>query len=112
MEFFYLEKGKVTLQVEDKDYFLQEGDAAFIPPNVLHSSWRACGLLDECSFYAIVFSREMIMDCTPSYCEHYFEPILYNAANCSLSIQSDAEWKRDILTSTTSATTIVSFYGS
>ena len=28
MEFFYLEKGKVTLQVEDKDYFLQEGDAA------------------------------------------------------------------------------------
>lgn len=98
MEFFYLEKGKVTLQVEEKDYFLQEGDAVFIPPNLLHSSWRACGLLDECSFYAVVFSREMIMDCTPSYCEHYFEPIFYSAANCSLSIKPDVEWKRGILT--------------
>lgn len=98
MEFFYLEKGKVTLQVEDKNYLLLEGDAVFIPPNLLHSSQRACGLLDECSFYAIVFSMEMIMDCTPSYCENYFKPVLYSAANCPLFIHSDAEWKRGILT--------------
>ena len=97
MEFFYLEKGKVTLQVENTVYFLQEGDAVFIPPNMLHSSERACGPQDECAFYAIVFSKEMIMDCAPSYCEHYFKPILYSAANCPLFIHPDTEWQCRIL---------------
>ena len=37
------------------------------------------------------------MDITPSYCEHYFYPVLYSASNCMLPIHSSEEWQFHIL---------------
>ena len=97
MEFFYLEQGNVQFQIEDAKFTLQAGDAIFIPPNLLHSAKRMGDPTEDCSFYAIVFSLKMIMDITPSYCEHYFYPVLYSASNCMLPIHSSEEWQFHIL---------------
>lgn len=97
MEIFYLEQGEVTFHIEDTFYRLNAGDAIFIPPNLLHSAKRYGAVDAACSFYAIVFSQEMLMDITPSYCEHYIHPVTYNATSCIVPIYHEKVWQKQIL---------------
>lgn len=97
MEFFYLEQGEVIFQVEDSSYNLKAGDAIFIPSSLMHSTIRYGAPDASCSFYAIVFSREMLMDIIPSYCEHYIHPVMYNSISCIIPLYQDISWHSQVL---------------
>ena len=53
------------MHIENASYSLRAGQAIFIPPNLLHSGTRISGQDEPCSFYAFVFSAEMIRDTAP-----------------------------------------------
>lgn len=97
MELFYLQKGNLIFEIENCKFELHEGDAIFIPPNLIHSAKRIKNDRQECSYYAMVFSSNMIMDTVPLYCERYFEGILFQTINSAVSIHSEERWQKQIL---------------
>lgn len=60
MEFLYLEEGEIEFHIEDQVYMMKPGQAVFISSNHLHYAINASRELSECSYYAIVFSTEML----------------------------------------------------
>lgn len=99
MELFYLEQGEVIFYIEDLSFKLSAGDAIFIPPNLIHSAKKYKPDKSHCTFYAIVFSENMLIDILPSYCEHYLHPVMYNGINCVIPLYKDINWHICILDS-------------
>jgi len=58
LELFYLDQGTLQFSIENDTLELVEGDALFIPSHLLHKSTMDCDI--GCSFYAIVFSKEIL----------------------------------------------------
>lgn len=56
-EFLYLAEGALEIIIHNTSYILQEGDAIFIPPSLLHSAYA---ISNQGVFYAVVFSEEFL----------------------------------------------------
>lgn len=74
-EFLVLTKGKIVFTIEDREYELGVGDCVFINSNLLHSAKTVDG--HSCSFFAIVFSYEALVDeIHSSFGKKYIRPVL------------------------------------
>ncbi len=98
IEIFYLTKGNLIIYIEDNSYELTDGDAILIPPGMLHYATKNPSHSNEkCSFYAIVFSTDMLMEIVPTYCERYLLPISYYTSRCVIEIKNNNRWQHTVL---------------
>lgn len=75
LEFLVLTKGNVLFTIEDREYELHVGDCVFINSNLLHSAKTMDG--HACSFFAVVFSYEVLEDDIHSaFAKRYIRPVL------------------------------------
>jgi len=95
-EFLYIEQGEAIFCIEDQQYHLKEGEAIFIPPNLLHmaKSMNEKG----CEFYAVVFSTSFISDShiNPHYSKYVLPALHYNL-RCPIHLTSSVSWQNEIL---------------
>lgn len=75
MEIFLLEQGSLTFFCGNKAFSLQEGEAIFLPPYVIHHAERTDSFVGPCSFYAMVFSSEALGNSIPPYCRSYLNQL-------------------------------------
>ncbi|MCI8563737.1 MAG: AraC family transcriptional regulator [Lachnospiraceae bacterium] len=74
-EFLILTEGRVVFTIEGRDYELGAGDGVFINSNLLHSAKTVDG--HACSFFAVVFSYEVLEDDIHSnFAKKYIRPVL------------------------------------
>ncbi len=90
-EIFYLAEGQVRFQTENQVCTLKEGEGIFIPPRLIHSAVRDCA--GPCSFYAMVFSVDMLEDSLPPYCHDYFAALRDRRLDCICPLPKDAGHK-------------------
>lgn len=88
-ELFYLTRGKICFHVENQDFFLNAGEGIFIPPDLLHSAEcipSHSATPDNCSFYALVFSTDLLEKSLPPYCQNYFKSLHQQKMDCIFPI--------------------------
>lgn len=74
-ELLVLTKGKIIFTIQDREYELGVGDCVFINSNLLHSAKTVDG--QACSFFAVVFSYEVLADDIHStLAKKYIRPVL------------------------------------
>ena len=74
-EFLVLTKGNIIFAIEEREYELHVGDCVFVNSNLLHSAKTVDG--HACSFFAIVFSYEVLEDDIHSaFAKKYIRPVL------------------------------------
>lgn len=74
-EFLVLTRGNIIFTIEEREYELHVGDCVFVNSNLLHSAKTADG--HACSFFAIVFSYEVLEDDIHSaFARKYIRPVL------------------------------------
>lgn len=96
MEFLVVTKGKLLLHIEDRSFLLQENEAVFIPPGLLHMGEHASA--EGCCFYAFVFSPDFIFNGfeTEKF-NKYIQPVLHNKIDLALHLTPDSFWHRTIM---------------
>lgn len=96
-EFLYIEKGDIEIMVEDQSYHVREGDAVFIPVNLLHMAKRI-NAHQDCSYFALVFHDSLFTDSYPNAQYNRFTyPVRQNARQYVLHITTHIEWHIEIL---------------
>lgn len=92
-EFLYLAEGTLELIIHNNTYVLHEGEAIFIPPNLLHS---AIALSASGTFYAVVFSEELLSlsEELSSLSSHIKET---NPMDYIVTLTADSDWQQEIL---------------
>lgn len=70
MELIYLEKGEMTFFVEGHRYEMEAGDAAFVPPALVHNAIKEPD--SSCTHFAVVFSEEWL------FAQNTYERAIYN----------------------------------
>lgn len=91
-ELFYMEEGQVVFQIENQTFVLNQGDGIFVPPGLTHSATIAP--TDSCSFYAIVFSTDLLEKSLPPYCQNYFVALHRQILDCIYPIVDTSENNR------------------
>lgn len=76
MEFLYLHSGSLSFYVEEKKYQLQEGNAIFLPPYLIHNAVKDLGC--SCEYSAVVFSSEWLFGSNDLAHNEYLSPLLLN----------------------------------
>lgn len=95
-EFFYLEEGELDFYIEEKRCHVNEGEAVFIPPNLLHRA--VCTSAAGGIFRALVFSPDFIASpMSMAQFQKYVQPVLYNNVNFALHLQNSSPWQREVL---------------
>lgn len=99
LELFYLEKGEIYLYIEDSRFHIHEGDAIYIPGGLTHYGVRVHDDTSQCSFDALVFSTDMIMDTIPSYLDQYIDPVICKSPSGICHLTEDSGWQTDTIRS-------------
>lgn len=95
-EFLVLTKGNIIFTIEEREYELHVGDCVFVNSNLLHSAKTVDGR--ACSFFAIVFSYEVLEDDIHSaFAKKYIRPVLSGKYLLAEYIKEDAASKECIL---------------
>lgn len=96
MEFLVIIKGKLLLHIEDRSFLLQENEAVFIPPGLLHMGEHASA--EGCCFYAFVFSPDFLFSSfeTDKF-NKYIQPVLHNKIDLALHLTPDSFWQQSII---------------
>lgn len=96
MEFLVITKGKLLLHIEDRSFLLQENEAVFIPPGLLHMGEHASS--EGCCFYAFVFSPDFLFNGfeTDKF-NKYIQPVLHNKIDLALHLTPDSFWQQSII---------------
>ncbi len=94
MEFLYLEEGRLTFQIEEKRYEMEEGDAIFIPSNLLHTAYARS---EKGIFRAVCFAPEYLIQTTEKReFQHYVLPLLNSGTDYAVVLKRE-EWQKQIL---------------
>lgn len=94
-ELFLLTRGEMRVFVEDVCFRLREGEAIFVPPNLLH---RAIAETPEFAFEALVFSTDLIA--SPSSAaryQTYIQPVLHQNVRYVLHLTRQEGWQQTVL---------------
>lgn len=95
-EFLVLTKGNIIFMIEEREYELHVGDCVFVNSNLLHSAKTADG--HACSFFAVVFSYELLEDDIHSgFAKKYIRPVLSGKYLFEEYIREDMESKGTIV---------------
>lgn len=95
-EFLVLTKGNIIFAIEEREYELHVGDCVFVNSNLLHSAKTVDG--HACSFFAIVFSYEVLEDDIHSaFAKKYIRPVLSGKYLLAEYLPEDAASKEYIL---------------
>lgn len=95
-EFLYVEKGEAIFVIEDKEYYICEGNAIFIPVMLLHTAKRVNN--KSCSYFAFVFSPSLITESyTNSTYVRFIQPIKQNGIRYAIQLSEDVDWQHEIL---------------
>lgn len=97
LEFFYLTDGELNFYIEDNVYHMRAGEVMLIPGGLIHYATRINNDKKNCSYKAIVFSTEMIMDTLPSYCEHYLDSAICNSIAGVCHIIPGTKWQNTVI---------------
>ncbi len=90
-EFLILTKGRIVFTIEEREYELGVGDCVFINSNWLHSAKTVDG--HACSFFAIVFSYEVLADdIHSSFAKKYIRPVLNGKYLLEEFLPTDSEF--------------------
>lgn len=96
IEIFYVAEGNLLFWVEDQQYNLNKGDAIVIPSNLLHRAQR----VDQCpcSFYAVVFSPNLILDAFPypEFSENA-GPLLDTGSRSAVLLKSEKKLEEEVI---------------
>ncbi len=96
-EFLVLTKGNIIFTIEEREYELHVGDCVFVNSNLLHSAKTVDG--HACSFFAIVFSYEVLeADIHSAFAKKYIRPVLSGKYLLAEYIQEDTVFKGAALT--------------
>ena len=96
MEFFLLISGDINFRIENQVYPLHSGDCIFIPPRLLH--YANSSSTTPVSFFAFVLSPDFILSSFDVRLYNtYILPIMHNNLSFTITLQNDAEWKKDII---------------
>lgn len=96
-EFFYLSRGECSLVIDDCEYEMRPGDAAFIPPNSLHWATRSSSS-SETAFYAVVFSQNLISDSAVDLInEKYVMPVINGELIFEPVYRRECAWQAEVL---------------
>lgn len=94
MELLYLEKGRLSFKVEEEIYRMQEGEAIWIPQNMLHT---ATAESEEGIFRAICFAPEYLMAAMEQHdFGKYVHPIMKSGIDYTLLLKGD-NWQSKVL---------------
>lgn len=94
-ELFFLTRGEMRVFVEETCYRLREGEAIFVPPNLLH---RAIAETPDFAFEALVFSTDLIA--SPSSAaryQTYIQPVLHQNVRYVLHLTRQEGWQQTVL---------------
>lgn len=95
-ELFFLKKGTVCFQIEDRTLTLRQGECIFINPNRLHAAYNPERI--SCEFTALVFSDSMLAEDTKgSFYRKYISPVLQQRVLFPELISPDANWQQELL---------------
>jgi AraC-like DNA-binding protein/quercetin dioxygenase-like cupin family protein len=95
IEFAYIYSGKMSCQVNEKNYILTAGDCLFANTNALHMGWAVGG--QNCSYCAITISPSLFGRDEGAIRKRYVDPILDNASLSSFLFQAACGWQSAIL---------------
>lgn len=96
-EFFYLSRGDCTFVIEDTEFEMHPGDAAFVPPNATHWATRSSSS-KETVFYAVVFSPQLISDSAVDIInEKYLLPVMNGELIFDHVYRRQNEWQSEVL---------------
>lgn len=94
-ELFLLTRGEMRVFVEEACYRLREGEAIFIPPNLLH---RAVAETPDFAFEALVFSTDLIASCSNAVrYQKYIQPVLCQNVRYVLHFTRNVGWQQTVL---------------
>lgn len=95
LEFFYLCSGELYFYVEDCQYHLKQGDIILIPGGLIHYATRIENTPSKCSFDAMVFSSDFILEALPPYFKKYLTNTFLNLPShvCHLHSDSKNSWE-------------------
>lgn len=96
-EIFYLERGAVEFQVENRSFPLQAGEGIFIPPNQIHAAANKTDVTLSCCHRAFVFDPDMLERSLPPYCQRYFAPLKRWRIDCIYPILRDKKENAGLL---------------
>ncbi len=87
-EMLIVTKGSATFIVDNRSFFLKQGDGLFIAPETLHYAISSSEY--DCDFYAFVFQPEFIIDRTNKYLySKYIKPVFEEGIHEALAFYSD-----------------------
>lgn len=96
IELLVLTKGTLEMQVDEKYFILEEGDAIFINSGSYHSAKSLN--LHGCSFFAIVFSHEFLhSDLHSHFGKKYISSVLDGKVMFTRILKSNIDWQAKIL---------------
>lgn len=91
MELLYLEKGELVFQIEGEDFAVREGDAVFIPANLLH---MAKAVSADGLFRALVFASEYLASSMEQrYFQKYVCPVSQGNFKLALVLKREIPWQ-------------------
>lgn len=96
IEIFYLEQGEIEFIIEDSKYFVREGEAIIIPPNLLHMAIKKN--MKPCSFYAFVFSPVLFTEAyTNAAYSRFVQPLKHNGMIYISQFRTGIDWQSNLL---------------
>lgn len=95
MEFFYLEKGELSFWIEEICCELKEGEAVFIPSNLLHTAFAVS---KEGRFRALVFAPEYLAaSMERMHFQKYVSPILQDSIGNVIHLKEETIWQSEAI---------------
>lgn len=97
LEFLWVKKGQIRLFAGSRQFFLDEGDGAFINADILHTVSTADGV-SHASIHSIVFHPRLIGGRDDSiYWERYLYPLIHNTSYTVQLFSDSISWQKHIL---------------
>lgn len=98
LEFIFLKKGKISVQIGTSYNELNAGEAIYIPKGQLHAAYPLTN--DPFTLYAIVFSDALLSSFTYDRIQrNYIDLLKQPGVNPPSAIKSESVWKRSIIES-------------
>ncbi len=96
IQFTYVTKGNVTIQIDGKQHTLEEGEAAFVSSGVIHMT---SAMSDDGEYVGFMFPEKLLGFFAGSRMEQsYVVPYVTNYALSALILHKGIEWSDEVLT--------------
>lgn len=91
IEITYVKEGSMHYRINNRSFYLKEGDIIFCNSNALHSGEMENQ--EDCSYIPITFDPKLIYGFFQStICTRYVDPVIQNLAVCALHIDYSEKW--------------------